>query len=34
MEIFFDINDNKKNVTTELNALPLGTPLVTILCDL
>ena len=34
MEIFFDINDNKKNVTTELNALPLGTQLVTILCDL
>jgi hypothetical protein len=34
MENFVDINDNKKNVTTELNALPLGTPLVTILCDL
>jgi len=34
MEIFVYINDNEKNVTTELNALPLGTPLVKILCDL
>lgn len=33
MVIFF-INDNEKNVTTELDALPLGTPLVTTLCDL
>jgi hypothetical protein len=31
---FFFINDNEKNVTTELDALPLGTPLVTTLCDL
>jgi len=28
---FFYINDNEKNVTTELNALPLGTSLVTTL---
>jgi hypothetical protein len=30
---FLDIKDNAKNVTTESNALPLDTPLVTMLRD-